>query len=106
MGTKHKKISFIQLISYGKKLLTGIPRASGLTGTLKGSAASIFITFLIICVEQTEWIIITDNVMLGNSKQNQEEQLYQNSNKPLRKHPIPAYYIEHYVEWPFFLLGG
>jgi len=63
-----------------KKLLTGIPRASGLTGTLKGSAASIFITFLIICAEQTECIIIIDNVMLGNSKQNQEGQLYQSSN--------------------------
>jgi len=98
--------NFFKKISYGKKLLTGIPRASGLTGTLKGSAASIFITFLIICAEQTECIIKVDNVMLGNSKQNQEGQLYQSSNKPLRKHPIPAYYIEHYVEWPFFLLGG
>jgi hypothetical protein len=29
-----------------------MPSASGLTGTLKGSAASIFITFLIICTKK------------------------------------------------------
>lgn len=32
---------------YYEKMLTGIPRATGFTGTLNGSAASIFIIFLI-----------------------------------------------------------
>lgn len=40
----HRKTRFVERLK-----LTGIPNAIGFTGALKASAASIFITFLIIC---------------------------------------------------------
>lgn len=53
--------------------LTGIPKASGLTGTLKGSAASIFITFLITCKDKynNNKYSKRDNMQSRNTKESQ-----------------------------------
>jgi len=78
-------------------ILTGIPRASGLTGTLKGSAASIFITFLTICTKKHKKtakrkLLITESIIMLGQKKTKGNQ-YESSNTPLRRYPIRAYYI-------------